>query len=95
MGEVVVPWDTNYNQAVHLNWGNVQMDRKSKPQLQEVWRKAPKTDPFQQGMSIYVGAPREWLCPVASVFSYMAQHTNHDMPLFMFRDSLSLQELTL
>ena len=56
MGEAVVPSDSAYDPAVHLNWEDVQVNSRSQPQWLEVRTKASKTDPCRQDISIYVGA---------------------------------------
>ena len=86
MGEVVVPSDTAYDSTVHLNWEDVRVNSRSQPQWLEVRIKASKTDPFRQGVSIYVGATGRWLCPVASMLAYMVLRGNHVGPLFMFKN---------
>ena len=86
MGEVVVPSEASYDPAVHLNFEDVRVNDRSRPQWLEVRIKASKTDPFRQGVTIFVGATGRWLCPVASVLAYMVQRTNRPGPLFMFND---------
>ena len=90
MGEAVVPSDTSYDPAVHLNFEDVRVNDRSHPQWLEVRIKASKTDPFHQGVTIFVGTTGRWLCPVASVLAYMVQRTNRPGPLFLFKDGRCL-----
>lgn len=90
MGEAVVPSDSEYDPAVHLNFNDVRVDKRSHPQWLEVRIKISKTDPFRQGVSIFVGTTGRWLCPVASVLAYMVQRTNRPGPMFMFKNGLFL-----
>jgi len=48
--------------------------------------KASKTDPFQRGVTIYIGRTGEGLCPVAAALDYMVQRGSGGGPLFLFED---------
>ena len=52
--------------------------------------KASKTDPFRQGVSIYMGATGKQLCPVVAVLSYMVERGNSPGPLFQWQDGTYL-----
>ena len=54
MGEVVVPSETQYDPEVHLSYGDIKVNSRSQPRWLEVRIKASKTDPFRQGVSIYM-----------------------------------------
>ena len=60
-GEVVVPSDSDYNPAVHLSFGDVSMDNATDPQFLKVTI-ASKTDPFHQGVRVYLGRTNTDLC---------------------------------
>ena len=51
----VVPSDSEYDAAVHLSFGDVRLDNTTDPQFLEVTIKASKTDPFRQGVQVYLG----------------------------------------
>ena len=89
-GEVVVPSGHRVRPTCALSFQDVNVDNRQNPKWLEVHIKASKTDPFRCGVTIYVGATGKWLCPVASVLSYMAQRGNKTGSLFMFRDGFPL-----
>ena len=90
LGEVVVPSDSLYDPEVHLNFEDVRVNNRSHPQWLEIRIKASKTDPFRQGVTVYVGATGRWLCPVASGLAYMVQRSDRPGPLFMFKNGQAL-----
>ena len=71
-GEIVVPTATSYNPAAHLSFGDVTVDRMDVPTIAQITIKASKTDPFRNGISIYVGKTDNDLCPVAALTAYLA-----------------------
>ena len=71
MGEVVVPSAAAYDPDVHLSKADVKVNSRSKLSYIEVRIKASKTDVFRKGVTVYLGATGNDLCPVAAVFSYM------------------------
>ena len=52
--------------------------------------KQSKTDPFRQGVSIYLGKMESMLCPVASLLSYLVVWGKDGGPLFRFKDGRPL-----
>jgi len=70
VGEAVVPNDSEFDAAIHLAYGNVRVDNCVHPSYLEVYLKASKTDPFQQGVSIYLRQTDNWLRPVAAILDY-------------------------
>lgn len=68
---MVVPSDLKYDLVVHLSVGDVRINDTLSPQFIEVYLKAPKTDPFRQGVRIYVGKSQADICPVAAILAYM------------------------
>ena len=65
-GEVVIPSDAGFDSATHLAQGDIPVDSVVTPQYLEVTIKASKTDPFCQGVSVFLGATSGDLCLVAS-----------------------------
>ena len=71
MGEAVVPSAALYDPEVHLSSeADVRIDNRTKPSYIEVRVKASKTDVFHKGITIYLGATGNDLCPVAAILSY-------------------------
>ena len=71
--EMVVPTDGSYDPSIHLLFGDLRLDNARDPQFLEVMIKASKTDPFRQGVKIYLGHTDTDICPVAVLLGYMAQ----------------------
>ena len=52
-----------------------------------VWNiKASKTDPFQKGVTIYVGCTNNDLCPVAALAVYTTIRGTNDGPFFVLEN---------
>jgi hypothetical protein len=85
-GEIVVPSDSSFNASCHLASGDVRVDNTSDPQYIQVNIKASKTDPFRQGVFVYLGRSQGDVCPVAAVLSYMVLRGSAPGPFFRFAD---------
>ena len=68
MGEAVVPSDSEYDPAVHLNPGDARVDNTTNPKWMAVRLKACKTDPFRCGVTIYLGVTGKWLCSSSGIY---------------------------
>ena len=53
--EFIIPSDSTFNPSVHLSNTDISVDSYSSPTYIAVNIKASKTDPFWQGMMIYLG----------------------------------------
>ena len=85
-GEVVVPSQSSWDPATHLCYGDVTLDSADSPSLIQVRLKASKTDPFRQGVSVYLGITGGDLCPVAAILDYMVRRGPTEGPFFTFAD---------
>ena len=85
-GEFTVPADNAYDPTAHLNTEDISVDRKTNPSMARIKLKKSKTDPFRQGVDIYVGRTFGQLCPVAAILAYLAVRGPDTGPLFMFAD---------
>ena len=85
-GEVVVPSDSSFDPSIHLTAADVSVDSHTSPSYLAIRIKASKTDPFRQGVTIYVGRTNSRICPVAAVLSYLVKRGPTPGPLFMFDD---------
>ena len=60
-GEITVPSDSSYDAGAHVNADHIvvhiAVDSKSHPQVMRVRIKASKTDPFRQGVDVFLGTP--------------------------------------
>ena len=86
MGEVIVPSGVAFNSSVHLSVADVSVDSHASPMYVAVNIKAPKTDPFRQGVTIYLGRTYCQICPVSAVLRYLVERRSMPGPLFTFRD---------
>ena len=62
-GEICVPSDNSYDEGAHLNFNDVSVDSMEKPSSLRIRIKASKTDPFRQGVDIFMGRTGNELCP--------------------------------
>ena len=89
-GEITVPSDNAYDKGAHLSFADISVDSVANPSLLKIRIKASKTDPFRQGVDVFVGRTDTELCPVAALLSYMAVRGPGPGPLFRFRDGKPL-----
>ena len=85
-GEFTVPADNAYDPTAHLNAEDISVDSKANPSMAKIKIKKSKTDPFRQGIDIYVGRTFGQLCPVTAILSYLAVRGPKVGPLFIFAD---------
>ena len=90
VGEFTVPADDQYDESCHLFLSSISVDSRVNPQLLKLIIKQSKTDPFRKGVSVFLGATGENLCPVRGILPYLAIRGNHLGPLFIFEDGRSL-----
>ena len=88
--EIVVPSDSDYDPTVHLSFGDVRVDNTSSPSYLEIYIKPSKTDPFRQGVRVYLRKSNTDICPVASVLAYMVMRGPRPGPFFVFADGHGL-----
>lgn len=89
-GELTVPSETGFDASVHLAWGDVAVDDPSSPAVLSVKLKASKTDPFRQGVTLYIGKTSSDICPVSAMLAYLLVRGSIAGPLFMYRDGRPL-----
>ena len=80
--EITVPSAGEYDPGAHLSYGDVTLDSWESPSVAQVNIKASKTDPFQKGVSIYIGRTNNGLCPVAALAVYFASRGSGSGPFF-------------
>ena len=85
-GEVVTPTVNTYDPEVHLCYGEVWIDSHTNPKVLQLRIKASKTDPFRQGVILYIGCTGSDLCPVMAVVRYMMVRGTKPGPFFIRRD---------
>ena len=85
-GEVVMLSEREYDPDVHLCYQDIKVDSHQSPTYLQVTLKASKTDPFRQGVTVYVGATQSNIFPVAAVLSFMVTRGDTSGPLFREED---------
>lgn len=85
-GEVSVPSEAAYDKGEHLNFSDIAIDSITNPSTLKVRIKASKTDPFRQGIDIFIGRTDNDLCPVAAMLAYLTKRGHKEGMLFHFKD---------
>ena len=70
-GEFTVPSPATYDPEVHLNLADLALDSHSNPTVVCVKIKQSNTDPFRQGVNIYLGSTGNIICPVTAIINYL------------------------
>ena len=90
LGEVTVPSDTAFDEATHITFTDVAVDRLKEPTMVRARLKTSKTDPFRKGVDVVVGKTRDAICPVSAVLNYLLARGAGPGPLFRFKDGKPL-----
>ena len=88
--EITVPTLAGYEAGTHLSMADVTVDVPALPQVIRLNIKASKTDPFRQGVSVYLGRTGNTLCPLVAMLSYLAARGTEPGPLFRLKDGRPL-----
>ena len=89
-GEMTVPNDWEFDPSVHLMKKDLALDNQREPQTLRVHIKRSKTDPFRQGIFLFVGRTGKDLCPVSAILAYLVVRGNSNGPLFVYQDGRCL-----
>ena len=84
--EFTVQRQGSYDSSVHLSMADVALDSRSSPKTIRIKIKQSKTDPFRQGVHIYLGKTDQDICPVRAISLYLAIRGGTPGPLFMLED---------
>ena len=85
-GEFTVPSQADYDPGAHLSLDDIAIDDKKSPSVVQVNIKQSKTDPFRQGVQVYLGKTGKALCPVEALLPYLAIRGANPGPLFILKD---------
>ena len=88
-----MPTQGDYDESTHLSLKDISVDSRSNPRLIKVHIKQSKTDPFRQGVDIFLGATDSPICPVAGILPYLAVRGSQPGPLFITNDGKNLTRL--
>ena len=86
VGELTVGSDDSYDASVHLSLGDIAVDNPASPTMVRLSIKQSKTDPFRQGVDIFLGKTSTDLCPVVALLNYLVVRGRNPGALFHFRD---------
>ena len=89
-GEICVLSPKEYDPSAHLSINDIAVDCHDKPSLVSLKIKASKTDPFRQGVTIFLGATESTFCPVNALLAYVDVRGQAPGPLFLFKDQQQL-----
>ena len=70
-GEFTVPSSESYDPEVHLNLADLAFDIHTEPTVVRISIKQSKTDPFRQGVKIFLGKTGSDICPVTAIIRYI------------------------
>ena len=87
--EMTVPSQDTYDPTIHLSIKEITVD-KSSPSMVCIMMKQSKTNPFRQGVYIYLGRTGNTICPVTAILSYLALRRNVSGPLFVLQNGRML-----
>ena len=94
IGEFTIAAEGSYEKTTHLSPADISVDKRNNPRLLRVTIKQSKTDPFHQGVNIFLGATDGPICPVVDILKYLAVQGNHQCPLFITEDGSELTRQT-
>ena len=93
-GEFTCPSVAAYVSSM-LSWGDIQVDSHNHPSYLRIVLRQSKTNLFGAGVSLFVGATGDTLCPVAAVLSYLSVRTSRPGPLFTYQNGRPLSRADL
>ena len=89
-GEFTVPSACEYDPSVHLNLSDVAIDNHQSPSVVQLHIKQSKTDPFCQGVEVFLGKSESAVCPVLATVWYIGVRKLEPGPLFILESSAPL-----
>ena len=88
--EFTVPSQAAFDMDTHLLPTDLAIDNKTNPQLLTVKIKQSKTDPFRQGVTLFLGRTESPICPITAILPFLAVRGNQPGPLFILKDGRML-----
>ena len=89
-GEITVTSLADFDPEGHLCEEDVALDSQKNPSVVRVHIKASKTDPFRQGVFVFIGKTDNKWCPVAAIVTYLAVRGRANGPFFRWRSGSPL-----
>ena len=72
--------------------GDVSVDSHSDPSIVRLLLRKGKTDPYGNGVFIYLGRTQSVVCPVVALLQFLAIRPSHSGPLFIWQDGSPLTQ---
>ena len=94
-GEITVPSMAEFDPEGHLCEGDVALDSLEDPAVVRVHIKASKTDPFCQGVFVFIGKTDNTRCPVTAIVAYLAVRGRSSGPFFRWKSGSLLSRESL
>ena len=94
-GEFTVPSAEAYDPDTHLNLSDIALDSHTSPSVVRVSIKQSKTDPFRQGVDIFIGRSGSTVCPVQALIQYLGLRSSAPGPLFVLSSGVPLTRVFL
>jgi len=82
-GEFTVPSEDNFDPEAHLTLQDIAIDDYTNPSAICVRIKQSKTDPFREGVCIFLGKTDQSLCTIKGILPYLALRRDAHGPLFL------------
>ena len=89
-GEFSVPSAQAYDPQGHLNLADISVDSHATPSMVCLQIKQSKTDPFRQGVEVFLGRTYAAVCPVEAIIGYIAVRASSPGPLFVLQSGTPL-----
>ena len=89
-GEFTMPAKGAFDVEVHLTPSDLAVDSRHTPSVIQVTIKRSKTDPFRQGVQLYLGRTGTDICPVRAILPYLSRRGPTPGPLFILANKQHL-----
>ena len=94
-GEFTIPDVAIFKSSVHLSVDDIEFDSIESPSSLSVCIKASKTDPYRQGITIYLVKTDADICPVMAMADYLSIRGTSSGPLFHLQQGEPLRRKKL
>ena len=89
-GEFTIPSDSDFDPQAHLTIDDIAIDNHITPSTICVRIKQSKTDPFREGVYLFLGKTDKVICPIKGILPYLAIRGSTPGPFFVMENKKSL-----
>jgi len=79
VSKLTILTESSSDPSRHLSLNDIALDNRKYPYLLQLHLKESKTDPFKQGVKVYVGATDSPVCPIKAMLSYLSKYNAHSL----------------